>query len=323
MNRSARYRYPLLWAGITLLVGCAQVPAPPETEIAPRRSAHDEQVSEAIARHREQALRYKQSGDLAASFIQWQIVVLLDPRDEAARRELASTQATITRRVQENYNAGVTALRNNDTDRAADMMLKVLALEPDNADAAKVLRDIEKRRLSKIQAGRAARVGANAAANGQANPAPRGPSVAPSDGYDLGQPLEMFKAGDTEGGLRDLKRYVDANPNDRAGRVKIGGVVYDRALETEQKGSKEQALLFFDQAVALRGDAAPGWSAHILGLRKALSDDYYQKGIVLFPTDPAKAIKLWETSLRYDPQNAKAAARLKDARPAQDKAKKG
>ena len=209
-------------------------------------------------------------------------------------------------------------------------MLAVLSLEPDNADAAKSLREIEKRRQAKVQASRAARVGATAAANGQAVAAPRamngaanggGPNGNVADGYDLEQPLEMFRAGDTVDGLRDLRRYVDANPGDRAGRTRIGTVVYERALE-EEKASKEQALPLFEQAVSLRGEPAPGWSAHIQGVRKALAEDYFQKGVQTYATDPALAIKQWETSLRYDPQNAKSATRLKDAQASQAKAKK-
>ena len=124
----------------------------------------------------------------------------------------------------------------------------------------------------------------------------------------------MFRAGDTAGGLRDLHRFVDANPGDKAARNRIGTVVYDRARELEEQGQREQALGLYEQAVALRGEAGPGWAARIQALKKALGDDYFEKGVQAWPTDRALAIKHWETSLRYDPQNAKAAARLKDAR---------
>jgi len=54
-------------------------------------------------------------------------------------------------------------------------------------------------------------------------------------------------------------------------------------------------------------------------LRKSLSDEYYRNGERAYRTDVALAIKEWETSLRYDPQNLKATARLRDARAAQEK----
>jgi hypothetical protein len=56
-------------------------------------------------------------------------------------------------------------------------------------------------------------------------------------------------------------------------------------------------------------------------LRKSLSDEYYSNGERAYRTDVALAIKQWETSLRYDPQNLKAANRLRDARAAQEKLK--
>jgi len=141
----------------------------------------------------------------------------------------------------------------------------------------------------------------------------------PADAYTLEQPLEMLAAGDTEGGLRDLRRFVDANPDDRAARHRIGAAVYDRAKELEADGKREEALDLYQQAVSLRGGAAPGWTGRIRSLQRALGDEYLDKGVKTYPSDPALAVRLWQTSLRFDPQNAKAAARLRQAQAAPDK----
>jgi tetratricopeptide (TPR) repeat protein len=200
-------------------------------------------------------------------------------------------------------------------------MLRVLALEPENQEAAQALRDVEKRRAARTQATRAAKVSEAAGMPAPRNGATSRPAAdAAGDAYSLEQPLEMFKAGDTEGGLRDLRRYVDNYPNDKAGRNRIGTAVYDRGRELEDQGSREQALALYEQAVALRGEPGLGWNTRIQSLKKALGNEYFDKGARAYPTDVAQAIKDWETSLRYDPQNARAAARLKDARQAQDKA---
>ena len=95
----------------------------------------------------------------------------------------------------------------------------------------------------------------------------------------------------------------------------------DRARELQNKGSREQAFALYEQAVALRGDSTPEWSKEMQSLRKSLSDEYYSNGERAYRTDVALAIKQWETSLRYDPQNLKAANRLRDARAAQEKLK--
>jgi tetratricopeptide (TPR) repeat protein len=302
--------------GVALLAACAEVPPTPSPVPVARVSPHDEHVQKAISRHLALAQQAKQSGDLASAAAQWQIVTALAPREDSYRRELADAQSAIKRRTREELAAGNAAMKSGDAERAADAMLRALALDPGNAEAAQALRDLERRRAARVQASRAARVSEAAAStsNGAARPAASARAPETNDAYSLEQPLEMLKAGDIAGGLRDLRRFVDANPNDKAARNRIGNVVYDKAKELENAGSREQALTLYEQAVALRGEAAPGWSARIQAVKKALADDYFEKGVAAYPRDKALAITQWETSLRYDPQNAKTMARLKEAR---------
>ena len=79
--------------------------------------------------------------------------------------------------------------------------------------------------------------------------------------------------------------------------------------------------MLYEQAVALRGETTPEWTTQMQALRKALSEEYYNNGERAYRSDVALAIKQWETSLRYDPQNLKASLRLRDARLAQEKLK--
>ena len=147
-----------------------------------------------------------------------------------------------------------------DLDRASRAMLRVLALDPNQPDAAAALREIDRRRLTRIQADRAAKVGRiedtvaiAGAARAQAT-ANNNDGGGGGDGFDLEQALQMLRAGDTTGGLRDLKAFVDANPGNRAARQRIGAAVADRARELEDQGSREQALKLYEQANALRGE---------------------------------------------------------------------
>ena len=92
-------------------------------------------------------------------------------------------------------------------------LLKVLALDPDNAEAKKALRDIDRQKLARIQGNRAARV--SQAADGSANecgPRRLAEVADASESYDIDQRIEMFRAGDVEGGLKELHAFVDANP---------------------------------------------------------------------------------------------------------------
>jgi tetratricopeptide (TPR) repeat protein len=274
----------------------------------------------AIAIHRKLALQYKENGNLPAAETQWQILTVLAPDDPAFRRELDAARTAVRHSLKENLQAGAAAHRAGDNEHAAQAMLRVLALDPENAEAAKVLRDIDRQKMARIQGERASKFRLEDLGSPyRAAPAATAPAPESRDGYDLEQRLEMFKAGDVAGGLRELRAFVDANPKARAARQRIGATVYERAREQETRGAHESALALYEQAVALRGDAVPEWTARIQALRKTLSDEYFEKGARAYRTDVALAIRQWETSLRYDPQNLKASVRLQDARLAQEK----
>lgn len=321
---AVRVRGLLLPVGLALLAACAE--APPRPTPAPEAvrvvSPVETAIASALAAHRQRAERDAARGDLAGAAREWKIVALLAPDDAHVRAQLDAARAAIDKSVREQLQAGEAALRGGDPDRATVAMLKALALDPANAEATRVLRDIDRQKLARIQSTRAVRAGTAAtAANGR--PAPGSAATADaSESYDIDQRIEMFRAGDVEGGLKELRAFVDANPSNQAARQRIATTVFDRGREAESKGAREQALMLFDQAAALRGKPVPEWTAQAQKLRKTLSDEYYDKGMQAYRTDTATAIKLWETSLRYDPDNRKAAAKLQEARMADDKLKR-
>ncbi len=317
MSADQRLRGTAALVMTTLLAACAQAPVATEPPpVAPRASFAEDARTRAIAQHQQLARQASDAGDLATAAQQWHVVVLLAPGEQKYRREEDAVNAAIRQGVREQLQIGAGALKSGDTDRATQAMLRVLALDPDNDEAAKALRDIDRQRISRIQGDRAQKLRPVDVAALKSGAPDNGPV------YDLEQALEMLRAGDVNGGLRELRAYVDANPGNRAARQKIGAAVADRARELQTKGSREQAYQLYEQAVALRGEGTPEWNAQMQALRRALSDEYYSNGERAYRTDVALAIKQWETSLRYDPQNLRASARLRDARAAQEKLKK-
>jgi tetratricopeptide (TPR) repeat protein len=306
----------LALGGVALLSACAQAPvvdnAPAEI---PRTNPADDARGRAIAQHVRLAQKARDAGDLAAAAIQWHIVVLLAPDESRYRREQEAVNSAITQGVREQLRLGNAALKSGDNDRATQAMLRALALDPDNIDASKALRDIDRQRMARIQGDRAQKLRPVDVA------ALKSGASEASAQYDIEQPLEMLRAGDINGGLRELRAYVAANPGNKAARQRIGIAVADRARDLQAKGSREQAYQLYEQAVALRGESTPDWTAQMQILRKALSEEYYSSGERAYRTDMALAIKQWETSLKYDPQNLKASSRLRDARAAAEKLK--
>lgn len=301
-------------ASVLLLAACAQEPVAPESvqDVASARPGVDARA-QAISRHRQLAQQAKEAGDLNSAADHWHVVVLLAPGEQKYRAELDAANSAIRQGVRDQLQIGNAAMKSGDSDRATQAMLRAMALDPDNADAAKVLREIDRQRMARIQGDRAQKlrpVDVAALKSGATDVVAQ---------YDLEQPLEMLRAGDLNGGLRELRAYVEANPGNRAARQRIGTAVADRASDLQGKGSREQAYQLYEQAVSLRGETTPEWNAQMRDLRRALSDEYYNNGERAYRSDVALAIKQWETSLRYDPQNLKASARLRDARLAQEK----
>jgi tetratricopeptide (TPR) repeat protein len=314
---------------LAALVGaCAQAPATDDAAPAPRIVRQDGPREDAVRRHRELAREARAAGDLATAVDHLHVVAMLTD-DEAAKRDAEALRTEIRRLVRESLETGRNAMRAGDNAKASTAFLRVLSLEPRNAEAARSLRDIDRQNMARAQAGRAARVRvedlfADARAAKVAPPAASAPTspapvVAGNDAFDLDQRLAMLSAGDTAGALRELKAWVDAHPRDRASRQRIGAAVAERAKELEGRGQREQALALYEQALVLRGEPMAEWTAKVASLKKAVGGDYYNDGVKLMRTDLNGAIKAFETSVRYDPLNANAQSRLRDAKAAQSK----
>jgi len=314
---------------LAALVGaCAQAPATDDAAPSPRIVRQDGPREDAVRRHRELAREARATGDLATAVDHLHVVAMLTD-DEAAKRDAEALRAEIRRLVRDTLETGRNALRAGDTAKASTAFLRVLSLEPRNAEAARSLRDIDRQNMARAQAGRAARVrvedlfadarAAKVAPPAASAPMSPAPVVAGNDAFDIDQRLAMLSAGDTAGALRELKAWVDAHPRDRASRQRIGAAVAERAKELEGRGQREQALALYEQALVLRGEPMAEWTAKIASLKKAVGGDYYNDGVKLMRTDLNGAIKAFETSVKYDPMNANAQSRLRDAKAARDK----
>lgn len=313
----------LLAAAIAAVAGCAQVPserapAPAPAVASPPPTSRN--VGDAVARHKKAADDARRAGDLATAAQHLQILTVLAPEDASHARELAAVRASIDKDVRDNVQAGNAAMTAGDLDRASAAMLRALALDPTQPDAARTLREIDRRRLTRIQADKAAKATQQEQAAMRNATARAQPEA--NDSFDVEQALEMVRAGDASNGLRDLRAYVDANPGNKAGRQRIGSAVADRARELEDQGHREQAVVLYEQAVALRGDGNAPWAARMTALKKKLSVEYLDKGTRVYRSNLAQAITFFEASVKYDPANTQASIKLAEAKAAREKLEK-
>jgi hypothetical protein len=239
------------------LAGCAQQPPVPEREPAPPPARARSDVDRAIEARVALARRHQAAGNPRAAATEWQVLTLLAPDDPEFRRELAASRDAAQRLAQERLDAARAAQRSGQPERALEAYVQALAFDPGNDEAARALRELDRQRFARIQQDRAARARNEAAA------APR-PAA---DAYDVDQALELLAAGDLAGGLRDLKAWVDAHP-----RQRIGTAVFDKGRELEAAGARDQALIAYEAAVTLHGEAPASWTSRVAALKKSIAD---------------------------------------------------
>jgi tetratricopeptide (TPR) repeat protein len=320
-------------AASLLAAACGTTPVGPLDQ--GERAVRPQELAAIMERRRQNAVRLQQSGDLAGAAAEWQVLTLLDPRNDAFARELEKTRAAIGRVTSEQLQAGNAAMRRGDLDTAYDAMLRVLAVSQDNTEAANALREIERRRAVRIQSERVARLRPEdyGVPGGRAATA-RPPVVAATNGggnegrndatraYDFDQSMELFRAGDVKNGLAGFRRYVDANPGDRAARQEIGNAVYERAKTLDGQGQTDQAIALYEQARTLSGAQSGPWDPRLAALRKKLAAEQYDQGMRIYRTDLAGAIQHLQAAVGYDPTNTAAQAKLQEAKILQDKLKR-
>ena len=119
MRRAA----PLL--AVVLLLG-ACVTVPPREEMS--------------TPHRARARTLERDGQLRAALLEWKVMRTIEPDNAEARAEQARLEARIQRRVSERLAEARVALGRGAASEARHKLLAVLALEPDNATAAGLLR---------------------------------------------------------------------------------------------------------------------------------------------------------------------------------------
>ncbi len=115
--------------------------------------------------------------------------------------------------------------------------------------------------------------------------------------------------------MQTLETYVRKNPHDDLGRRTLQDAYVDLARQRTKEGKKEDALAYLEKAHGLRDNKSnPESTRAIQSLRKEMGEDYYQQGLRAQATNLSEAIRLWEKTLKYDPEHVQAARQLERAR---------
>ena len=124
---------------LPVLAACATVPPPPP----PPAPVPDYGVPAFIAAQRQEARRLESGADLASARLRWRYVGALAPGDEEAELEIARLDGLIRARIAALIAQGETAMMRGRAAEAQTAFLKALALDGENEQARRRLREID------------------------------------------------------------------------------------------------------------------------------------------------------------------------------------
>lgn len=313
----SRASLAVTFALMASLAGCASAPSTPTATIdrpVIEVPAAPKEVERAIERHRVSAQRFEQAHEPAKASTQWQIVALLAPNDRQASERLSAIRASVAKNVNEGLAAGRDALRKGQVEQAQESLLRVLAFEPNNEEAANGLREIDRQRAMRRGAERAARVRIDElmATDKNRTTTVRKPSEAGE--FDVEQSLELLRAGNSAVAIPELRRYWAANKRDRAVRERIATAVHAHAQHLERQGASAAAVSMYAEAIGMRASPPREWTVQLAQLKNRLAQQEYEQGVRQMSTNLSAAIRHFEAALRYVPEHTQALLRLDSAR---------
>ena len=292
------------------------------------------------------AERLEKAGKLVEARLHWRALETIYGSNGEVDRKLRALEAKIEKRAETKARAGEQAFARGQTQQAKRAFLAALALDPARSDAERRLRQIEGRwvlqskqirAMTMVRPARPAPPPKAAAAAPAARqptttatakpaaktktaatpaeetpPRPAETDTSPARDKALQVALSAYKAGEYRASIREAKKHLTIYPDDGAARrllaeshSKVGMVLYD--------GDKlEESLPHLEAAVALGGDAVRTADA-ARDARSRLAERYYEQGMRIRRQDLDQAIRHWETSLDYVPQQLKARLQLNRA----------
>lgn len=185
------------------------------------------------------ALAAESRGQWAAALLNWEVLTLVRPEDSSYRARWFEARRTIDARVAELLAVADAAQRRGDTEAASRAWLDVLALDPGHARAADALRQMERERSRRANAGRFA----------------RGPGMA--EGTEPGRSSNsvrehasmLAQQGDVDGAI-GLLREAPALRSDAGLRGQLADLYVQKAEALKQR-QPEAARAAVDAALAL------------------------------------------------------------------------
>jgi len=221
-------------AGIVGLAGCANQPVQNGASASGRSPYEQAQF--------DRAQRLTRQGDLAEAALSWEILTVIRPGDAAYAEQLRQVRERADRQADTLSEQARQASKRHDSDQATRAWLGVLALRPQDAEAADALRTLERERNARDLLGRPSRLTMNSrAVRTRQSPADVDPARAPAfERNDLEHASMLAAQGEYDAAIALL--------NDRPGK-KLDALTRDALADLHYR--KAMSLAERDPKAAL------------------------------------------------------------------------
>lgn len=246
------------------------------------------------------ARQLQADGRLAESLALWQSLAPLRKNDPESEQAIGALQAEINTQVQANLRKAKQAYVSGRTRDGDTYMLRVLALDPGNAQA-----------LSRLAGSKSARAQARQKSKTDEEYRISAQRVQSAPG-GINQRLVDLHAKRDYPRMIALAHSIDPATNPQGAELLRSAhiALADRA---EKLGNLDSTLAHLQSAMALQPLPNDPLTQRSAELRKQLSRNWYQQGSRLMQTDLAGAIVALEKSLQYNPYNDDAKRKLLQA----------
>lgn len=254
--------------------------------------------SDFIRTSEKKAREYEVAGALREAQREWLIIdAAMGGGSSSARAEAARLGRAAKARAKRHLKSAKAAKKRSDFRRAKLELLKVLALKPDDAEAIKMLKTLERRRSY-----------ASLAA------APRVSDIVQNEVDVYTAPSMQSKNHKGGIGMRNSGRPVArSSPANRgksktaARSPKVSGTNFRRGLTHLSRNEYELALKFFVVAEKHGEGPAEDLDKYLAETRKLLADQHYNQGVVAFrAAHYDRAVNEFALALEYSPGHRKA-----------------